>query len=286
MTLRLAPAPAMADFLERAAASEGSPAERWSEPLHCGIDLGTATIVLAVVDGDGMPVYHASMPSSAVRDGVVVDFHGAAELVGRLREQAEAALGRPLQEAATAYPPGVGANESRACQFVLERAGLDCTELIDEVSAANTLLGVRDGVVVDVGGGSTGVGIIRGGLLIDVGDLPGGGHHLNLILAGALGIPTEEAERLKREDGEARGFGGAPRSAYLHVLRPGLERVATNIERLSRGAKDLPVHLVGGALMIRGAGEIIAHYLERPVVEYPHALLITPFGIARSELNE
>jgi ethanolamine utilization protein EutJ len=66
------------------------------------------------------------------------------------------------------------------------------------------------------------------------------------------------------------------------VLRPGLERVAANIDRLARGAKDLPIHLVGGAHMIRGAGEVIAHYLERPVVEYPHALLITPFGIARS----
>ena len=234
MTLRLAPAPAMADYLERAAASTTLPADGWDEPLHCGVDLGTATIVLAVVDAAGDPVYCDAAPSAAVRDGVVVDFHGAAELVGRLKERAEAVLGRTLEEAATAYPPGVGANESRACQFVLERAGLDCTELIDEVSAANALLGVREGVVVDVGGGSTGVGIIRGGMLIDVGDLPGGGHHLNLILAGALGIGIEEAERLKREDG----------GSYLHVLRAGLERVATNIERLSRGAKDLPVHLV------------------------------------------
>jgi ethanolamine utilization protein EutJ len=119
-------------------------------------------------------------------------------------------------------------------------------------------------------------------MLIDVGDLPGGGHHLNLILAGALGIGIEEAERLKREDGGTRGNGGAHHSRYLHILRPGLERVAANIERLSRGAKDLPVHLVGGALMIRGAGDVIAQYLDRPVVEYPHALLITPFGIARS----
>ncbi|MEW6476811.1 MAG: ethanolamine utilization protein EutJ [Actinomycetota bacterium] len=277
MTLRLAPAPALAEFLERAAASglAASPADDWSEPLHCGVDLGTATIVLAVVDSAGDPVYCDAVASAAVRDGVVVDFHGAAELVARLKERAEDVLGRTLEEAATAYPPGVGANESRACQFVLERAGLDCTELIDEVSAANALLGVKEGVVVDVGGGSTGVGIIRGGLLIDVGDLPGGGHHLNLILAGALGIGIEEAEQLKREEG----------AAYLHVLRPGLERVATNIERLSRGAKDLPVHLVGGALMIRGAGDVIAQYLERPVVEYPHALLITPFGIARSCLS-
>jgi len=277
MTLRLAPAPAMADFLERAAASVvtgsgQSPTVGGSGPLRCGVDLGTATIVLAIVDEAQEPVYCDAVPSQAVRDGVVVDFHGAAESVAHLKERAEAVLGVTLEEAATAYPPGVGINESRACQFVLERAGLDCRELIDEVSAANTLLGVRDGVVVDVGGGSTGVGIIRGGLLIDVGDLPGGGHHLNLILAGALGIGVEEAERLKREDG----------GSYLHVLRPGLERVAANIERLSRGAKDLPVHLVGGALMIGGAGDVIAQYLERPVVEYPHALLITPFGIARS----
>jgi ethanolamine utilization protein EutJ len=277
MTQRLAPAPAMADFLLRAAATAGSPtrAADWSEPLHCGVDLGTATIVLCVVDRAGEPVYWDAAPSAAVRDGVVVDFHGAAETVANLKEQADAVLGRTLEAAATAYPPGVGFNESRACQFVLERAGLDCTELIDEVSAANALLGVREGVVVDVGGGSTGVGIIRGGMLIDIGDLPGGGHHLNLILAGALGVPIEEAERLKREDG----------ASYLHVLRAGLERVATNIERLSRGAKDLPVHLVGGALMIGGAGEVIAQYLERPIVEYPHALLITPFGIARSTLS-
>ena len=76
-----------------------------------------------------------------------------------------------------------------------------------------------------MGGGSTGVGIIRAGELIDVGDLPGGGHHLNLILAGALGIGIEEAERLKREEG----------GTYLHVLRAGLEKVAANIARLSGG---------------------------------------------------
>jgi ethanolamine utilization protein EutJ len=289
----------MADYLERAAALVGgsrrhdqgdtpcppgfeSPSPDGSGPLRCGVDLGTATIVLAIVDEELEPVYCDAVPSQAVRDGVVVDFHGAAESVARLKERAETVLGLTLEEAATAYPPGVGANESRACQFVLERAGLECRELIDEVSAANCLLGVRDGVVVDVGGGSTGVGIIRGGMLIDVGDLPGGGHHLNLILAGALGVAVEEAEQLKREDGGTRGNGGVPHSQYLHVLRPGLERVAANIERLSRGAKDLPVHLVGGALMIRGAGDVIAQYLERPVVEYPHALLITPFGIARS----
>ena len=39
---------------------------------------------------------------------------------------------------------------------------------------------------------------------------------------------------------------------------------------------------LGGALMIPGTGEIISRYLDHPVVEYDHALLVTPFGIAFS----
>lgn len=271
-SLRLLPAPAATQFLERAASRYQDAAAEWVGPLRVGVDLGTATIVFAVIDAAGEPIYVDSMPSQAVRDGVVVDFHGAVQVVGALKERAEAAFGQEFTEAGTAYPPGVGANESRACQFVLERAGLDCVSLLDEVSAANRLLEISDGVLVDVGGGSTGVGIIRHGELARVEDLPGGGHHLDLILAGALQIPLAEAESLKRERG----------GHYLHVLQPGLERVASNIERLSGGDGDLPVHLVGGALMIDGAGEVVARYLERPVVEYPHALYITPFGIARS----
>lgn len=269
------------DFLARATTRFRAPAESWVGDLRCGVDLGTATFVLAVVDAVGEPVYLDAEPASAVRDGVVVDFHAATDIIARLRATAEAALGQPLPRGAAAYPPGVGRNESRACQFALERAGMDCVNLVDEVSAANALLGLADAVLVDVGGGSTGVGIVEGGILREVADLPGGGHHLDLILAGALRIDVEVAERVKREDG----------GDYLHILRPGLERVATNIDRLSQrlssrgptlGRDRLPIHLAGGALMIPGAGEVISQYLERPVVEYPHALYITPFGIARS----
>jgi ethanolamine utilization protein EutJ len=51
---------------------------------------------------------------------------------------------------------------------------------------------------------------------------------------------------------------------------------------MTHGDEDLPLHLAGGALMLAGAGDILAGYLERTVVTYPHALLITPIGIARS----
>lgn len=260
------------EILERAVGRFRAPVGEWQGDLHAGVDLGTASIVIAVIDDAGEPVYLDEMPAAAVRDGVVIDFHAAVEVTTRLRQAAEETLSRPLTAAATAYPPGIGRNESRACQFVLERAGMDCIELVDELSAANAFLGLTDAVLADVGGGSTGVGIIEGGKLERVGDLPGGGHHLDLILAGALKIDLSEAERLKRKQG----------GDYLQILRPGLERVASNIERLSAGRDAAPVHLAGGAPMIPGAGEVIGQYLERTVVEYPHALYITPLGIALS----
>jgi ethanolamine utilization protein EutJ len=51
---------------------------------------------------------------------------------------------------------------------------------------------------------------------------------------------------------------------------------------MTRGADDLPVHLAGGALMLRGADTVLATWLGRSVVTHPHALFITPLGIARA----
>lgn len=246
-------------------------------PLRVGLDLGTATIVITVVDALDRPVYLDFVREAAVRDGVVVDFGAAANAATSLRGRAEAALGTSLDAAATAYPPGVSESEARACRFVLERAGFDCVGLLDEVAAAQALLRVRDGAIADVGGGSTGVGVYSGGELVSLGDLPGGGHHLNLILAGALGLPLDEAERLKRE-GRLPGGG----DNLLAILRPGVERVAHNIGTLMPTRPSGPIHLVGGALMVAGAGAVIAAYLDHEVAEHPHALLVTPFGIALS----
>jgi ethanolamine utilization protein EutJ len=266
---------AAVDDLLAAAAAAGRPGARRPETsgqLRCGIDLGTATVVIAVVDEQDRPVHLDQIRAEVVRDGVVVDFAGAAAAVRKLRMHAQDALGVELTSAATAYPPGVGPAESRACQYVLEQAGFECRNLVDEVSAAQALLQLQDGAIADAGGGSTGVGVYRGGELVGLADRPGGGHHLNLILAGALSVPVTEAEELKRTNA----------GDYVSILKPGIERIADNIGRLLDPHPAGPVHLVGGALMCPGAGRIVSRYIDHPVVEHDHALLVTPFGIALS----
>ncbi|MGE3289409.1 MAG: ethanolamine utilization protein EutJ [Pseudonocardia sp.] len=263
------------ELLARAAAAGVATGPVTGE-LRVGVDLGTASCVLVVLAGDE-PVHVDSRPSGALRDGVVVDFARAIETVRSLREVAQAAVGAELPAAATAYPPCIPVPDARACTYVCESAGFTDVTLVDEVSAAQATLGVRDGVVVDVGGGSTGVGVFRDGCLERLDDRPGGGHHLDLVLAGALGLRLEDAEPYKRSHPDE----------VLPILVPGLERIAENVRALTASGSgagdgsDLPLHLAGGALMIPGAGDVLARYLERPVVTYPHALLITPLGIAR-----
>ena len=263
-------------LLTEAAARRDDPAPRPPARPRVGVDLGTASCVLVVLDDD-TPVWVESVASGALHDGVVVDFARAVATVRGLRDRAQEALGVPLARAATAYPPCVPAADARACTYVCETAGFDAVTLVDEVSAAQCTLEVTDGVVVDVGGGSTGIGVFRDGALVRLDDRPGGGHHLDLVLAGALGIELEEAERVKRE---------RPAEA-LGILIPGLERIAESVRAMTTAiddpdAAELPLHLAGGALMIPRADDVLAAYLQRTVVTHPHALLITPLGIARS----
>jgi ethanolamine utilization protein EutJ len=260
-------------FLDDAVDRLRAPDETAKAPLRFGIDLGTATIVLTAVDSRDRPVYWDYVVCGAVRDGVVVDFASAVREVRTLAKRAEKMLGVRVTSAATAYPPCVPQSEARACRYVLEQAGVACRALIDEVSAAQDLLGVEDGAIVDVGGGSTGVGVFRNGRLVELSDSAGGGHHLDLIVAGALHVSIEEAEARKRA--------GEPGLAALLV--PGIERIGETIRRAIVG-RDVPaIHLVGGALMVPGAADVVSRYLATRAVSYPNAHLITPYGMALTD---
>ena len=112
-------------------------------PVWAGVDLGTAYTVVLAVDSLGCPVGGAMQFAQIVRDGLVVDFVGAVDLLRDLKARVEAQLGRALRDAYSAFPPGVPPAERRAAANVVQAAGFECRGLIDELAAANAGLGIR-----------------------------------------------------------------------------------------------------------------------------------------------
>ncbi len=251
---------------------------KFQNPLHVGVDLGTAYTVVMVLDGHMKPLVGAYQFAQVVRDGVVVDFMGAIDLLKRLKTQVERKLGMELTSAASAYPPGVPVAEVQAVRYVLEGADLECTQLIDEPTAANALLGVKNGAVVDVGGGSTGIAIIADGKVVYTADEPTGGTHFTLVIAGDRGISFEEAETLKLDPKVQQDL--AP------TVRPVMEKVATIIQRHLTGRDVRHITLVGGAAAFPGIAEVVADVTGIPTTVPSRPLFITPIGIAMNHTGK
>ena len=74
------------------------------------------------------------------------------------------------------------------------------TSLLDEPTAANEVLHIKNGAVVDIGGGTTGISILKDGKVIYVADEPTGGTHFSLVLSGAYGMTFNEADKFKRNN--------------------------------------------------------------------------------------
>jgi ethanolamine utilization protein EutJ len=239
-----------------------------------GVDLGTAYVVLVALDADDRPLAAAHEAADVVRDGVVTDFVGAVDVLRRLKERVEDRLGVALPGAHGAFPPGVAFGSVRAVQHVIESAGMECTGLVDEPSAANAVLQLRDGVVVDIGGGTTGIAVVQDGTVVHTADEPTGGTHLTLVIAGALGITLEEAERLKKDPAE--------QSRLFPVIRPVMEKVATIVSSNTRGWPTPKVYLVGGSAAFPGFADVVSQASGLDAVVPVAPLFVTPLGIARS----
>jgi len=243
-------------------------------PLHVGVDLGTAYLMLVVLDENMQPLAGEYQFAQVVRDGLVVDFIGAVDLLTAIKARVERRLGLTLTHAASGYPPGVPRAEVQAVANVVEAAGFHCTTLVDEPSAANALLRPENGAIVDVGGGTTGIAILRDGEVIYTADEATGGTHFSLVVAGSLDIPFEQAEALKVDPAEQ------PR--LFPTLRPVMEKVASIVLRHIQTC-DVPVDsitLVGGPTAFPGMADVIEKYtgIATSVPELP--VFVTPLGIA------
>ncbi len=240
--------------------------------VHVGVDLGTAFTVLAVLDAQKQPLAGEYRFAQIVRDGLVVDFQGAIELLGQLKQNVEAQLGFELTSAAITYPPGVPLAEVRATRHVVEAVGFECSQAVNEPTAANAVLQVENGAVVDIGGGTTGIAIFRKGEVIYSADEATGGTHFSLVVAGALDMTFEAAENYKRDpQNHARLF---------PTIRPVMEKVGTIVARHIENYRVESLYLVGGTACFRGIKQVIEEITGLKTYVPTHPLFITPFGVA------
>lgn len=249
-----------------------SPSGLYQGRIHAGVDLGTAYTVLVVLNENHIPIAGEYRYSEVTRDGLVVDFIGAVDLLREMKSRVEQKLGFRLTSAATAYPPGVPQAEVRATANVLNGAELECTALVDEPTAANNVLKIQEGAIVDVGGGTTGIAIFRDGEVVHTADEPTGGTHFSLVIAGSTGKSFEEAEAMKKDPAEQQRL--------LPVVRPVMEKVASIIDRNIAGHPVNRLYLVGGTCAFPGMDQVIHEMTGIETILPANPLFVTPLGIA------
>lgn len=245
-----------------------------SSVYYTGVDLGTACVVLAVLDENYKPVAGAYRYADVVRDGMVVDYIGAIRIVRELKQEIEEKLNTKLVYAAAAIPPGTDSLDAGAIKNVVQAAGFELTCLLDEPTAANVVLKIENGAVVDIGGGTTGISVLKDGKVVYVVDEPTGGTHFSLVISGAYKMPFKDADEFKRDYKNHREI--------LPLLKPVVEKVASIITNNIKGYDVQELSIVGGTCCLTGIEEII----ERKTGVYTHKpknpMFVTPLGIALS----
>jgi ethanolamine utilization protein EutJ len=256
--------------------------ERWdfsgTEELYAGVDLGTYKTIAIVVDERGNPRAANMRRAEVVRSGLILDYLGALNIVKELIEEIRYHAPLPVERGATSYPPQTESANVDTTTYVLQGAGVEVLSVLDEPTAANQVLRVNDGAIVDVGGGTTGVAVLRGGEVIYSNDEATGGIHLSLVLAGHLKIGLEEAEALKTSK-QRNGD-------ILPIVGPVIEKISSIVAtHLKAFEKVNRVWLVGGTCELEGFTGIVGNALGLEASKPPSPQMVTPFGIALSCLD-
>ncbi|CAH2213945.1 ethanolamine utilization protein EutJ [Tepidibacter aestuarii] len=249
-----------------------------SSVYYTGVDLGTACVVLAVLDENYNPVAGAYRYADVVRDGMVVDYIGAIKIVRELKQEIEEKLGTELIYGAAAIPPGTDALDSGAVKNVVQAAGFELTNVLDEPTAANKVLKIQNGAVVDIGGGTTGISILKNGKVVYIADEPTGGTHFSLVVSGAYKMSFQEAELYKREIKNHKELS--------IVLKPVVEKIASIISQHIQGHDVDEIFLVGGTCCLTGIEDIIEKKTGIFTHKPQNPMFVTPLGIALSCTQE
>ncbi|WP_053955150.1 ethanolamine utilization protein EutJ [Inediibacterium massiliense] len=242
------------------------------DQLLVGVDLGTAYIVLVVLDKQKNPIACEMEFAQVLKDGLVVDYMGACQIVKKLKERLEERIGVELTKAAIAVPPGTTENDCKTHKYVVEGSGMEVTAVLDEPTAANAVLEIENGVIVDIGGGTTGLSILKDKEVIYTADEATGGTHLSLVISGNYKIPFEEAEELKKDITKQKEI--------FTIVRPVIQKMATIVKKHIQSFEVDNIYLVGGTCCLEGIEEVFEKEIGISTHKPYNPFLVTPLGIA------
>jgi ethanolamine utilization protein EutJ len=256
--------------------------ENWdfsdARQLFAGVDLGTYKAITIIIDETGKPRSARMRRAEVVRSGLIVDYAGAQEIVREMIKEMRKASDLPIDKAATSYPPQTEYANINATRYILEGVGLEVLNVLDEPTAANRVLELNNGAIVDVGGGTTGIAVIKDGKVVFTDDEATGGVHLSLVLAGNYKISYEQAEEIKTERRKNREI--------LPIVRPVIEKIASIVDSCLQQFDYLTdVCLVGGTCELEGFAEVVQKALSIKTFRPEFPQFTTPMGIALSCLN-
>ena len=260
-------------YMKKVAASETQvflPKKKNSR-YKVGLDLGTAYIVMVVLDEENNPVACEKQAASVLRDGVVVDYTGALNISRALRQKLEERIGTELNQCAIAMPAGTESS-ARTHRYVAEGAGLRVTNVLDEPTAANSIYNIENGVVVDIGGGTTGLAIFKDGKVTQIYDEPTGGTHVTLVLAGNQRISIDEAEAIKMDY--------ARHKEIMPIIRPVIEKMASIVIRHIDPSETDTIYLCGGTSCLTDIEKVFKKVTGIETIKPADPFLVTPAGIA------
>lgn len=246
-----------------------------AEHLYAGVDLGTYKTIAIIIDEAGRPRAASMRRTEVARSGLIVDYVGALNTVRELMEEIRKYSPMPVEKGATSYPPQTEYANLKTTSYILEGVGLEVLNILDEPTAANQVLKIENGAIVDVGGGTTGIAVIKNGEVIYTNDEATGGVHLSLVLAGNYKISYEEAEEIKTDKERNR--------EVLMIVQPVIEKIASIAAFYLKEFDNLEkVCLVGGTCELEGFADIIAENTDMETFRPQIPQFITPFGIALS----
>lgn len=296
-----------------------------NEPSIVAVDINTKQVIAVGKEAKDM-VGRTPQNIVAIRplkEGVIADYDMTAQMLAELLKKASKKVGLSMRKPTVVVctPSGSTAVERRAIHNAISSYGAKAVHLIEEPIAAaiGSDLPVDEplaSVVVDIGGGTSEIGIISFGGVVSSNAVRIGGDNMdediinNIRKEHNVLIGARTAESLKMEIGYAhsnhkeetldiRGrdmVTGLPQTISIssteiyHALQLSLEKILEAIRNtlehcppeLSGDIVDHGIVLTGGGSMLKGMQEWLSTEISVPVHSAPNPLESVAIGTGKS----